>query len=263
MPFLAFCRQGALEALKLSQELLLRIHRQRQGHGGNADNVPAAVSSPQDTTSATTAQAHPRPDATAAAVAAAAAEEEEGQQATAGAPSSTDAHVHELAAQASKLRGMSGNVKRLLEIAAGEVQGALEDTRDSLGVAAAAAATAAAAAATEVGTQTQESVGPTKERVGALEERLREATAAARALEVEKSRLDGELGAAAGELAKVQGLLREKTAEVRSRREKSCVLVIFPSALFSRCLLVQSSGIWKCVCGCVALQDPSRAHRLR
>lgn len=112
---------------------------------------------------------------------------------------------------------MSGNVKRLLEIAAGEVQGALEDTRDSLGVAAAAASPPTPAPTTAaVGTQTQqESGGPTREGMDALEEQLRDATAAARALEVEKSRLGGELGTAVGELAKVQGLLREKTAEVR------------------------------------------------
>lgn len=217
--------QGALEALKLSQELLLRIHRQRQGHrhGTDSNNVPETASTPQDTTAAaaTATQAQPRQGATAIATATTAAAtpaQEEGQRPGAGArPSSTDAHVHELAAQASKLRGMSGNVKRLLEIAAGEVQGALEDTRDSLGVAAS-ASTAAAAATKVVGTQTQEeSVGRTKAEVDALERQLCDATAAARALEVEKSRLDGELGTAAGELAKFQELLREKTAEVRCR----------------------------------------------
>ena len=124
--------------------------------------------------------------------------------------------MHELAAQASRLRGMSGNVKRLLEIAAGEVQGALEDTRDSLGVAASAVAGRAAAATAVVGTQTQqEGVGPSKEEVDALEQQLRGAAESARALEAEKSRLGGELGTAVGELAKVQGLLREKAAEVR------------------------------------------------
>lgn len=213
-----FRRQGALEALKLSQELLLRIHRQRQGHhhGTDTNNGSATASDPNNATAAVTqAQLRQRVPATATATAAAAATAEEEEQrpgVEARASSSTDAHVHELAAQASKLRGMSGNVKRLLEIAAGEVQGALEDTRDSLGVAAAATATAATAVA---GTQTQqESVGHTKEEVDALEQKLRDATAAARALEAEKSRLDGELGTAVGELAKVRGLLREKTAEV-------------------------------------------------
>ncbi len=220
--------QGALEALKLSQELLLRIHRQRQGHDKDAA-VPVADSRPQDTaapsqpTAAEPDQDHLQPDAIAAGGvggpgapggAAAAAAAREGER-SGGSP--TDAHVHELAAQASKLRGMSGNLKRLLEATAGEVQGALEDTRDSLGVAAAAAATAAAATATAAaGTQTEGDLSFTRESVDALEEELRRATAAAGALEAEKSRLDGELGKAAGELSKVQGLLREKTAEVCS-----------------------------------------------
>eukprot|EP00903_Cladosiphon_okamuranus_P008266 g7956.t1 len=210
--------QGALEALKLSQELLLRIHRQRQGqhHGTDTNDAPATASDPNNTTAAATqAQLRQRAPALAPAPAPAAEEEEERRPGVEARASSTDAHVHELAAQASKLRGLSGNVKRLLEIAAGEVQGALEDTRDSLGVAAAATAATATAA---VGTQTHResaSAGPTKEEVDALEEQLRDATAAARALEVEKARLDGELGTAVGELSRVQGLLREKTAEAQ------------------------------------------------
>lgn len=235
----------------MSQELLLRIHRQRQGHDTGADSVPAAASNPQNTTAAA-AQARPRPGAAAAATATATAtatvEEGEGQRpAAGGGASSTDAHVHELAAQASKLRGMSGNVKRLLEIAAGEVQGALEDTRDSLGVAAAAAATATAPA-TAVGAQKQESVGPMKESVDALEEELRDSTAAARALEAEKSRLGRELGTAVGELAKVQGLLREKAAEVRLRRSGVCCYCS------RRLFQVYSVQIYILFCGCVALQ---------
>lgn len=134
--------------------------------------------------------------------------------------SSPDAHVHELASQASKLRGMSGDLKRLLQVAAGEVQGALEDTRDSLGVA------AGAATATAVGTQTGGGVIPTRDNVDALEEELCGVKVAARELETEKSRLDRELREALGELAEVQGLLRDKTAEVRHGELLLCVAVV-------------------------------------
>lgn len=104
---------------------------------------------------------------------------------------------------------MSRDLKRLLQVAAGEVQGALEDTRDSLGVA------AAAATATAVGTQTGGAVAATRESVDALEEKLREVKRTAGELETERSRLGGELDEALGELSRVQGLLRDKTAEVR------------------------------------------------
>ncbi|CAM9948242.1 unnamed protein product, partial [Ectocarpus sp. 12 AP-2014] len=87
---------------------------------------------------------------------------------------------------------MSGNVKRLLQLAAGEVQGALEDTRDSLGVAGATAAT--------VGTQTAQGLdGPTREEVECLEQQVVRMKAEAQALEAEKSRLSDELSAAVGE----------------------------------------------------------------
>lgn len=147
---------------------------------------------------------------------------------------SPDAHVHELASQASKLRGMSGDLKRLLQVAAGEVQGALEDTRDSLGVA------VAAATATAVGTQTAGGVIPTKDNVDALEEELCGVKAAARELETQKLRLDDELGGALEELAKIQGLLRDKTAEVRRGKLLLCVGIVVVAVV----IVVVASGGW-------------------
>ncbi|CAM9412797.1 unnamed protein product, partial [Ectocarpus sp. 6 AP-2014] len=209
--------KGALEALKLSQELLLRIHRQRQNNAvadptdtATPATHPAAAPAPKHhhQPDAATQESHPgateeTPSAAPAELAATA-----GERPTSAATSSlsTDAHVHELAAQASKLRGMSGNVKRLLQLAAGEVQGALEDTRDSLGVAGATAAT--------VGTQTAEGLdGPTREEVECLEQQVVRMKAEAQAREADKSRLSGELSAAVGELTKVQGLLEDKMSE--------------------------------------------------
>ncbi|CAN0527810.1 unnamed protein product, partial [Ectocarpus sp. 12 AP-2014] len=209
--------KGALEALKLSQELLLRIHRQRQNNAvadpsdtATPATHPAAAPAPKHhhQPDAATQESHPgateeTPSAAPADLAAAA-----GERPTSAATSSlsTDAHVHELAAQASKLRGMSGNVKRLLQLAAGEVQGALEDTRDSLGVAGATAAT--------VGTQTAQGLdGPTREEVECLEQQVVRMKAEAQALEAEKSRLSDELSAAVGELTKIQGLLGDKMSE--------------------------------------------------
>lgn len=46
-----------------------------------------------------------------------------------------------LTAQQSRLRDIRGHVKRLLQLAAGEVLGDLEDTRDYFGAATAAAVT--------------------------------------------------------------------------------------------------------------------------
>lgn len=152
---------------------------------------------------------------------------EDGNAATAGGASLTDAHVRELATQASRMRGMSGNVQRLLQLAAGEVQGALEDTRESFGLATAdtgrercgnsnskVTAAPAVPVAAAVGTQTGHDSELGRERIDDLLEELRGAEAATRALEADKARLDAELGRAVEEVAGAQRLLREKTAQV-------------------------------------------------
>lgn len=195
--------QGALDALKLSQELLLKLHRRSPSDGEtNTINSPddSAFSQPSNSIPASET---PRGKAT----------ENDGSDA---------AHVQELAAQTSRLRRMSSGVKRLLLLATGEVQGALEDTMESVGLAATAAdertangggipdppalATVATVAtvATQVGGHGADS----------LVEELRTIEAVARALEREKARLDVELGKAAGELASVRDLLTAKTAQV-------------------------------------------------
>lgn len=244
-PVTSPCQQGALDALKLSQELLVRIHGQRQGHGGSADSPAAPVFDAHAATSTQSSgprirtgdllSSRERPPEAAARTAAT----EKVQLSTT--PSlSTDIHVHELTAEAAKLRGMSDNVKRLLQLAVGEVQGALDGTRESFGLATAddghhrSDATdpqlrtgVASATANAVGTQTGDDVVHTREGVDILVEKLREGEAAARALEAENSRLEAELGKALGELASVQELLRDKAAQVGAWRSLCGVCVLF------------------------------------
>ncbi|CAN0514042.1 unnamed protein product, partial [Ectocarpus sp. 8 AP-2014] len=111
--------KGALEALKLSQELLLRIHRQRQNNAvadptdtATPATLPAAAPAPKHHHQPDAATQESRPGATEETPSAVPADlaATAGERPTSAATSSlsTDAHVHELAAQASKLRGMSG-----------------------------------------------------------------------------------------------------------------------------------------------------------
>ncbi|CAM9440994.1 unnamed protein product [Laminaria digitata] len=210
--------QGALDALKLSQELLLRIHRKRQSRDGNSDSSAAPPRTCKEAPTPPTTlhnRANPtqgsreRPPG-APTVAAA---PEESQPATTSSPA--DAHVYELTTQASRLRDMSGNVKRLLQLAAGEVLGALEDTRDSFGAAALTAGHTVGAAAPPQGGEAAagDPAAPRRENLDLLMEQLREAKAVARALEADKMRMDDELGKAMAQLTKAQGHLRDKAAQ--------------------------------------------------
>lgn len=212
--------QGALDALKLSQELLLRIHRKRQSRDGNSDSSAAPPRGCKDASAPPTtlhSRANPaqgsreRPPGAAAAAAPA---PEESQPTSAS--SSADAHVYELTAQASRLRDMSGNVKRLLQLAAGEVLGALEDTRDSFGAATPAAGHMRGTLAAPQGGEAAagDPASPRRENVDLLMEQLREANAMARSLEAEKARVGDELGKAVAQLAKAQEQLRDKAAQV-------------------------------------------------
>lgn len=200
---------------------MLRIHRKRQSRDGNSDSSAAPSSSCKDA-SAPPTTLHNRANpalgsrerlAEATAVAAA---PEESQPASAF--SSVDAHVYELTAQASRLRDMSGNVKRLLQLAAGEVLGALEDTRDSFGAATPAAGHTRGAPAPPRGGEAaaENPAAPTRESLDVLMEQLREANAVARALEADKSRMGDELSKAVAKLAKAEGHLRDKAAQVCS-----------------------------------------------
>lgn len=210
--------QGALDALKLSQELLLRIHRKRQSRDGNSDSSAAPPRGCKEASAPPTtlhSRANPAQGSRKRPPGAAAAPAPEESQPTS-ASSSADAHVHELTAQASRLRDMSGNVKRLLHLAAGEVLGALEDTRDTFGVATPAAGhTRGALAAPQGGEATAgDPASPRGENVDLLMEQLREANAVARSLEAEKARVGDELGKAVAQLAKAQEQLRDKAAQV-------------------------------------------------
>lgn len=113
---------------------------------------------------------------------------------------------------------MSGNVKRLLQLAAGEVLGALEDTRDSFGAATPAAGHTRGAPAPPRGGEAaaENPAAPTRESLDVLMEQLREANAVARALEADKSRMGDELSKAVAKLAKAEGHLRDKAAQVCS-----------------------------------------------
>lgn len=143
---------------------------------------------------------------------------QEGRAAAVSSPP-TDTIVSELAVQASRLRGMSGNVKRLLQLAMGEVQGALQDTRESCGLATAGAEHAAGHVSLPQ-EKTVAAISTQTENIKSLDvvmEELRGSEATARALEAEKARLDVELGKAIDELAGVQEKLREKTSQVGAR----------------------------------------------
>lgn len=127
---------------------------------------------------------------------------------------------------------MSGGVKRLLQLATGEVQGALEDTMESVGLAATAAdeRTANGGGAPDppaVVTVTTVATQAGDHGADGLVEELRAIEAVARALEREKARLDVELGKAVGELASVRELLRAKTAQVSpgSRYAFRCIVL--------------------------------------
>lgn len=110
---------------------------------------------------------------------------------------------------------MSGNVKRLLQLAAGEVLGALEDTRDSFGAATPAAGNTRGTLAPSQGWEAGagDPAALRRENVD-LTEQLREANSVARALEADKARTDDQLGKAVAQLAEAQGHLRDKAAQV-------------------------------------------------
>ena len=111
---------------------------------------------------------------------------------------------------------MSGNVKRLLQLAAGEVLGALEDTRDSFGAATPASGHPREALAPSQGWEAGagDPAAPRRENVDILTEQLREANSVARALEADKARTDDQLGKAVAQLAEAQEHLRDKAAQV-------------------------------------------------
>lgn len=210
-----------MDALKLSQALLLRIHEQSQRYGSTGGIPKTSKNTPTGTSPQPTKSKNYVGDARAlsgmlleaSSLSAAAGE---GQSAIAS--SATDAHVHELMAQASRLRGVSSNVKRLLQLAAGEVQGVLEDTRESFGLATTVDGKNKSSSDPQVGTLsmgTQTEDDPSgKTRVEVLMEELRGAGAAVKALEAEKIRVETKLSQSAVELAKVQELLRGRTAQV-------------------------------------------------
>lgn len=207
VPLGAATDQGALDALKLSQELLLKIQGEQQA------NESSTMDSPTRPSDARVASAVPL-----AVTATSGGGSQEGHAAAVSCPP-TDTLVSELAVQASRLRGMSGNVKRLLQLAMGEVQGALQDTRESCGLAT--AETEHAASRMPVPQEkTAAAMGTQTEHIKSLDvvmEELRGSEATARALEAEKARLDVELGKAIDELEGVQEKLREKTAQVGTR----------------------------------------------
>ena len=111
---------------------------------------------------------------------------------------------------------MSSNVKRLLQLAAGEVLGALEDTRGSLGAATSTADHARGVLPAVPGGKAAagDPVAPNGAGLDLLTEQLRGANAVARALEADKLRLDDELKKVVAQLAECQEHLRDKTAQV-------------------------------------------------
>lgn len=234
--------QGALDALKLSQKLLLEFHAQRQCADGNTRSPAAAAALSDADPAISTQQARElgshdhvsRDSPGALQESATPGSEAEQRQAASAAeavaltapPLPTDDHVHELTAQASRLHGMSDNVKRLLQMAAGEVQSALEDTREAFGLAPAddghqrdvVSGGLPVVASATAGTQTRVDVVSAQQSADAVAEDVRRMEAASHAPEIEKARLDLELEKVVGELAHTQNLLRHKTAQVILQR---------------------------------------------
>ncbi|CAM9394029.1 unnamed protein product, partial [Sphacelaria rigidula] len=191
--------QGALEALKLSQALLLRIQRDRglDGGGGLSREAQPLSTESHRTTATTVAES-------ASAFPIAATMSAPPVQAKTDLPSSTQ--VHELTVQASRLRDMSRSVKSLLQLATGEVEGALEATSNSAG------SRREKATAT---TQTENGVWwGGREVLDKLKEELGMAKTTTEILQQENARLEQELDRATAQLGEVGEMLDSKTAQV-------------------------------------------------
>lgn len=229
--------QGALDALKMAQALLLRI----QGDRRRADGTIAASSSASQRSRQTS---HPLPTAGLPHQKRgdgndSPREEQKESSPRASTTTIADVHVHELAAQASRLRDMSRSVKGLLQLATGEVQGALDSTvglgltsgngqqdRSIVPPPAPVAAAAPVVVASMASTQTGEDV-PGNGGLETVVEELQVAETAARALQTEKTRLDVELGKVTANLGELQAMLRAKTEQV-------CVYVVCVVCMHSR-----------------------------
>lgn len=233
----------------MSQELLLRIQRDRELDAGCSPDgqLPSCGNSPRTTPAIVPANAFP------AAVAAAEAPGLSSSTAAAApATNDADAHVHELTLQASRLRDMSRSVKGLLQLATGEVEGALEATGNTEihsssrfhGAVPPPVETDRDVRVVTTTTQT-EGVLVGREVVDGLKEELRVADGATKAIQREKARLDEELHRTAVQLAEIREALSNKTAQVCF----CCNAVMY--LVFS--LFVTDSYVpWQSVCGVVA-----------
>lgn len=228
--------QSAVEALKMSQALLLRVYGDRRDRNNlsgpgdppvkearNAGHPSAAKALVRGAPSVLNASEQPSspppPIATGS-----------------GVEAPSNAHVQELTVQATKLRDMTRSVKGLLELATSSVEGGLDgrvDGKSSVGLggqrsapgrssteggavaekARGAVAVVAAATQTEGGGEGRDEMRLNQ----AVLERLRAAEAAAQAFGEEKTRLDAELENTSAELRRLQELLRTKTAQVCGR----------------------------------------------